>query len=171
MKGVIERNIVPIGIISILGFVIVPKVLEALNLKDTKEEKKAKEVEKDLESEKGWTGSIFDKFYWKFLGDEAKKKYNKNIYLPRSNVADTIAKTIKEAYSFWKPYDKYDEQKIYGLISSFSSQAHLSKAIEHYSNKYKKNFYTEIQSMLNPEELIRAVNMAKALPKYITVSK
>jgi hypothetical protein len=144
------KNVIVIGGVALVGFAVykvfdgVNSVAESLNLKDTKEEKKAK---KEL-----------DKFE---LSNDFKLAFTPDLWMGK--IGDYL--TISNRQAIDKAFGGLlndEEEKIYGVYRQTPSKASMMKIALAYWATYKKDLYTELKSRLDSVEMQTIISIVKS---------
>ena len=135
----IKPLILPVGLV-VGAFIFGKKLLEFLQLSDTKEEKEQKESATKLEKADYWNPS------W---GSNTEGGKYKTAYLLSAASGKTLSDKLYNA-SHW--YND-DEDEIFGVFNALNYQTQVSSLAYWFNKYYGKDLYSFIKSIFNAEEL------------------
>lgn len=125
-------------------------LLEALGLKDTKEEKDAERLKQQTE------GAAYEKDYWNpgyIAGRQAM--------LLTDASARALTKQLWDAAGIFND----DEEQIYAVFRSLKYRSQVAFLAFYFAKLYKKDLYTWLRdSVLNKEELATVLSITNKLP-------
>lgn len=165
-KDMLKLGAIGLGLILGYSKVIVP-ILEALNLKQTPEEKS----EEDSINKGGATGKPLSQNPWSrqyinILSSSAPK--GARILLLTSSGLKSLGKTIYDAKTFYND----DEPAVYGAFRSITSHSQLSQLAGYFYTTYKADLYAYLKSFLNTSELATVTDIVNGMKKgYIINGK
>lgn len=154
------KGIVAVGGLLIGGYLVVQVVsgakglLEALGLKDSKEDK-----EEDRLIENASKYPQFNPNYWWEGSSTAAKKWL--VYKDES--AKTAAKKIKNA---WGVFDD-DEAAVTGVFRNARSKAHVSRIADAYFKLYSIGLFDDLKARLSSTELSDVIRITENLPAKV----
>ena len=165
-KDMLKIGAIGLGLIFGYSKVIVP-ILEALNLKQTSEEKSQDEsIDKGGASGKPQSKNPWSRQYINILNTTAPA--GARILLLTVSGMKSLAKTIYDSKQWYGD----DEAKLYGAFRSITSHSQLSQLSGFFYTEYKKDLYEYVKSFLNTEELATVTDIVNNMKKgYIINGK
>lgn len=141
----IKPLIFPLAIV-VGGFIFGKKLLEILQITDTKEEKKTTADATALEKSNYWNPA--------FATDTEKGKY-KTVQLLTSATGNSLAEKIYNSKGVFND----DEDAIFGVFNSLNYQSQVSSLAGWFYKKYSYDLYSYIKSFFSESELQQLKNI------------
>ena len=131
--------------VAALYFIAIKPTLEAVGLKDSKEDKLLDTQEKTFISS---TASPFNPAAYKKTGATID-----------TATAERLAKQIYDADGYFND----DEDSVYAALKAMIFKANVSRVSEVFANKYQKDMYSYMRAFLDDSEMTNVHNIVNAL--------
>lgn len=183
-KDINVNSVLIVGAMFGSYFLIIKPILEALNLKKTKEEEERDRNEKSAIDRAEDPNRKYNPWNTRLYNDwktgQIKDTKGKVVYIINAAKIDQLAKQIYSAIGR-STFSSDNEQQIEAVFKQLGSQLSVSQLADYYYQKYQLDMYQDIKNVLYTEEtgtsfnwdpakqrdaFLRILNYVDALPLF-----